>query len=391
MFNSWRFVLIDIRKMTVLIADDMENMFNSIKSIMKVNGYGSRYVYAPDGEEALRVLQEGYIDFAIIDNNMPKLTGLELLGIIRDDRQLRNLPVVMITAHAEKEFVSHAAESEIDAYILKPLTVQLIKQKIPAVIEKANKPSPMMAHLKQASDYEDVGEIDAAIEEVKLAIEANLKSSRPVRELGRYYMIKEDMEAAEKHLLKAAQMNRLDVVAFHLLGDLYIEKNDMDNALKYLVKAMDISPRNLDRGLNLGKILIRKKMVQKAAPVFTKVFQIAPNPTQLREEIGLLSIEEGAVAYGEKLLSPIIERSPNKVSLLIKLGFAIEKTGDQEKALEYLTQAEQLDPKNFDIKLRIAKIYIARGMIIRAEKPLKDILKVDPEHSEARQLMKQCI
>ncbi len=383
--------MIDIKKMTVLIADDMENMFNSIKSIMKVNGYGSKYIYAPDGEEALKVLKEGFIDFAIIDNNMPKITGLELLSIIRDDRQLRHLPVVMITAHAEKEFVTNAAESEIDAYILKPLTVQLIKQQIPAVIEKANNPSPMMAHLKEASKYEDLGEIDSAIAEVKLAIEANPKSSRPVRELGRYHMLKEDMEEAEKHLLKAAQMNRLDVVAFHQLGDLYIKKNDMDNALKYLVKAMDISPRNLDRGLNLGKILIKKKMVQKAVPVFIKVFQIAPNPTQLREEIALLCIEEGAIAYGEKLLSPIIEQSPKKAVLLKKLGFAIAKTGDNEKALEYLSQAEQLEPENFEIKLHIARIYIAKGMILRAEKPLKEILKVDPEHSEARELMKQCI
>ncbi len=45
--------MIDLREMTVLIADDMENMYNSIRSIMRLLKFGRRFLYAKDGEEAL--------------------------------------------------------------------------------------------------------------------------------------------------------------------------------------------------------------------------------------------------------------------------------------------------------------------------------------------------
>ncbi|MEI6127449.1 MAG: response regulator, partial [Pseudomonadota bacterium] len=136
--------MIDIREMSVLIADDMENMYNAIRSIMRILGFGRKFTYVNNGEAALKTLQEGMFDLAMLDNNMPGIPGLELLVIIRNDNKLRDLPVIMITGHADKEFITNAAESDIDAYILKPITVNLLKEKLPPVIEKANNPSPMI-------------------------------------------------------------------------------------------------------------------------------------------------------------------------------------------------------------------------------------------------------
>ena len=106
----------------VLIVDDVENMFHSVRSILKLLGFGKQYLYAENGEAALKTLRERMVDLALVDNNMPVMTGEELLEIMRQDDDLKNIPVFMITGNAKKEFVANAAESEIDAYILKPIT-----------------------------------------------------------------------------------------------------------------------------------------------------------------------------------------------------------------------------------------------------------------------------
>ncbi len=383
--------MINIKEMTVLIADDMENMYNSIRSIMKLHGYGKKFLYASNGEEALKILRAGGVDLTILDKNMPVMTGLEVLKRIRQDEDLRDMPVIMITAHAEKEFITTAAESEIDAYILKPITVKLIEEKIPPVIEKANNPSPMSFHLKRARKYAEEGDLDTAIKEADLAIKANPKSSRPLREAGNYLLQKGNLEEAEKCLLKAAKMNPVDVVAFHSLGDLYLKKDNITNALKYFDKAVAISPRNIERGLNLGKILIQQGMSEKAISVFNKVFRLSHDPLELKEEIVDLCIAHGANKYAYKLLKDIINQMPNRADLLFKLGVICDELGNKDEAVTQFLNAERLDPANIHIKLQLAQIYIDQEMLLRAEKPLKDILKLDPQHIQAQKLLRECI
>ena len=246
--------MIDMQHMNVLIVDDMENMCKAIRSMLKVLNIGGQVIYAFNGLDAWKILERGeQIDLAIIDWNMPVMTGVELLGRIRDDRKLRDLPVVMVTAEANREIVAEAAESDIDAYILKPVTVKALEDRIKLVITKANCPPPMLLHLKNSRTLEEGGHIDKAIDEARLAMDANPSSSRPVRELGYLYLKKNDLEGAEKLFLKAVQMNSMDVFAFHYLGDIYLKKGDMDSAAKYYERAMVISPRHLRAGHESGQ------------------------------------------------------------------------------------------------------------------------------------------
>jgi CheY-like chemotaxis protein len=143
--------MIDMQNMNVLIADDMENMCKAIRGILKVLKISGQVFYAFNGLDAWKILERGeQIDLAIIDWNMPAMTGAELLAKIRDDRRFRDLPVVMVTAEANKEIVAEAAESDIDAYILKPLTVKTLEDRIMLVIDRANNPPPMNRHLKMS-------------------------------------------------------------------------------------------------------------------------------------------------------------------------------------------------------------------------------------------------
>lgn len=382
--------MIDLHNMTVLIVDDMINMCKSIHNMIRVLGYGKNVHYAENGKDALNILRKEPIDLILMDFNMPEMTGGEALGHIREDRDLRYIPVIMVTAEAFREHVAEAAESDADAYIIKPLTIKLLDDKISFVIKKANDPAPMVAHLRRAENFEDTGDLDSAIKEAELAHEAKPESSRPIREMGYYYYKKNDLEEAEKWFLKAAEMNYLDVFAFHYLGELYLKQDNIEKAQDYFEKAMDISPRHLDRGIRFGKVLIQRKMVDKAIDVFNKALGLSGSTLEMREEIADFCIENKMYKYAVELLEFILDQQPSRKDLLLKLGENLEALGDIHKALMYLVRAEDHDKQNMDIKIHLAKSYLAIEKPILAERALKKVLKSDPDHEVAKTLYKQC-
>ena len=386
--------MIDIQEMTVLIADDMPNMVTTLRSMLKVLSYGRRFIPAENGLEAWRLLKKKSdqpIDVAIIDYNMPELNGSALLTRIRSDRDLRDLPVVMITGNANMEFVAEAAESDIDAYILKPPTMKVLQDKVWGVVDNANNPSPMVCHLKKARDLEEEGNLDEAISKARLAMEANPESSKPVHELGYFWFQKGELAEAEKWLLKAAEMNSWDVSAFHNLGKLYLIRNQTEEAFTFFKKAMAINPRDVTRAVYFGTILLEKQMLEEAERIFDKALSIKKDDVQLKEQIADQCIEKGAKAYAANLLESMVKSDPNRKGLSLKLGVLLEEMGEHGKALDHLTNAEKEDSSNIDIKLRLARAYLGLGKAIRAEKPLKEILKANPKHEEARNLLRTCV
>lgn len=383
--------MIDLHNMSILIADDIETMCKSIRSMLKILRFGKEFHFAHNGCEACQILKRSSVDLAIIDWNMPLMNGNELLEHIRQDKALRDMPVIMITTEATSEIVAEAAESDIDAYLLKPITVKMLEDKIAYVVDKANNPSAMDSHLKTARMFEEFGDIDAAIEETKQAIRTEPLSSKPIRMLGYYYYKKNDLKNAEKHFLNAAKMNRLDVFAFHHLGEIYLKRNDIDNAARFLDKAMQISPRNVARGIHFGKVLVQKKNIRKAKHVFEKTISLADNPLTLREEIADFCLENEIYDYAASLMEFILKQVPERQDILLKLSMAYEQLNDFKKALKFLIEAEKRDPGNVEIKMRITKIYFSTGQKIRADAVLKKVLAIDPENTEAQELFRKNI
>lgn len=381
--------MIDPNTMAVLIADDMENMCITIRNIMKILKLGNSFFFAANGEEALEVLQKEKIDLAILDYNMPKMTGLELLEIIRNDSELQDMPVVMLTAHAEKDFITRAAELDINAYVLKPITVNLLKEKIPPVIEKVNYPPPMISYLRRARKMAEMGNFIDAIEQTRRAMETNPKSTRPLREAGEYLtMIGKDDEA-EKYLKKATEMNNIDVIAFSRLGDLYMKADELDKALACYKKAMAVSPLHYKHGLQVGKILIKKKMMEKAMPVFKNVIELSKDSSVIKEEIADICLENGAKEYAVEILKDLVEAHPDRGDLITRYNSLSSDVTKGNKTVTELLEKEKLEPDNIGIKLDIAKIYIDIGQRNLAERPLKAALKLDPEQSEAHALLEK--
>ncbi len=121
--------------MKFLIVDDFSTMRRIIRNLLKESGYANADE-AEDGAAALHKLKGGGFDFVISDINMPNMNGFELLNAIRADAELKNLPVLMVTAEAKKEDIVLAAQSGASGYIVKPFTKATLEEKLQKIVQK---------------------------------------------------------------------------------------------------------------------------------------------------------------------------------------------------------------------------------------------------------------
>ncbi len=122
------------RDIKILVVDDMSTMRRVIKSILNQLGY-SNIDEAENGKDALSKLSSSHYDFVLTDWNMPEMDGLELVKAIRQDPNLKDLPILMVTAEAKKENVLEALKAGVNNYIVKPFTAEILKEKIEKIFK----------------------------------------------------------------------------------------------------------------------------------------------------------------------------------------------------------------------------------------------------------------
>ncbi len=129
--------------MKFLVVDDFSTMRRIIKSVLNELGY-SNVTEADDGSTALPLLRDGDFDFLITDWNMPDMPGLDLLKAVRANEKLAKLPVLMLTAEAQRDQIVAAAKAGVSGYIIKPFTADVLKKKLTAILSAM--PNDAAAH-----------------------------------------------------------------------------------------------------------------------------------------------------------------------------------------------------------------------------------------------------
>jgi len=123
------------KNMKILIVDDFSTMRRIIKNLLRDLGFNDTSE-ADDGQTAWPMLQTGKFDFLVTDWNMPGMDGLTLLKTVRADDNLKDMPVLMVTAEAKREQIVTAAQAGVNGYIVKPFTAATLKEKIDKIFER---------------------------------------------------------------------------------------------------------------------------------------------------------------------------------------------------------------------------------------------------------------
>lgn len=117
-------------KDTILIAEDSPPNRKILAHLLEKLGFN--VIACEHGQEAWEKLQQApERPVAVIsDIMMPNMDGLALLKHIRGDEKFKDIPVVLVTAVSEKDYIVQAKDLNVNGYILKPVTFQRVTSKL---------------------------------------------------------------------------------------------------------------------------------------------------------------------------------------------------------------------------------------------------------------------
>jgi two-component system cell cycle response regulator DivK len=120
---------------TVLIVEDNELNMKLFHDLLDAHGYQT--LQTRNGVEALELAREHHPDLILMDIQLPEVSGLEVTKWLKEDDQLRSIPVVAVTAFAMKGDEERIREGGCEAYISKPISVMMFLDTVKQFIGEA--------------------------------------------------------------------------------------------------------------------------------------------------------------------------------------------------------------------------------------------------------------
>ena len=106
---------------TVLIVEDNELNMKLFHDLLEAHGYET--LQTRTGIEALELAREHRPDLILMDIQLPEVSGLEVTKWIKEDEELRSIPIIAVTAFAMKGDEERIRQGGCEAYISKPISV----------------------------------------------------------------------------------------------------------------------------------------------------------------------------------------------------------------------------------------------------------------------------
>lgn len=120
--------------LSILVVDDIRTVRRILTNALSELGY-TNITQAENGVEALEKLRQQTFQLVIVDWNMPKMSGIDLLKLMRADDTLTLVPFLMCTSRAHKDNVVEAMTLGASSYIIKPFNARMLGKTIDAIFK----------------------------------------------------------------------------------------------------------------------------------------------------------------------------------------------------------------------------------------------------------------
>jgi two-component system, cell cycle response regulator DivK len=128
-------------KKVLIVEDNVLNM-KLFNDVLEAQGYQT--LQTDDGVEALKIARDHRPDLILMDIQLPHVSGLEVIRWLKEDDELRSIPIIAITAFAMKGDEQKIRSSGCEAYIAKPISVGIFLRTVAEFLSDA----PVIASLE---------------------------------------------------------------------------------------------------------------------------------------------------------------------------------------------------------------------------------------------------
>ena len=195
--------------MKILIVEDEDMIREGISDYLSDCGYET--IEAGDGEEALEQFFNHKVDLILLDIQMPKLNGLEVLSEIRKSSQV---PVLMLTAFQDEEYKMSAFAALADGYLEKPFSLSLLKVRVDAIFKRYYDTGRIFTYRDTEVDFDSYS--------AKMAGQEVAVNAKELEILD--YLVKNEGRALTRSQIIDAVWKMTDEVPFDRVIDVYIKE-----------------------------------------------------------------------------------------------------------------------------------------------------------------------
>jgi two-component system, cell cycle response regulator DivK len=108
-------------KKRILIVEDNDLNLKLFRDLLTAHGYET--IETKEGLEAIRLTQEEHPDLILMDIQLPEVSGLDVTRRLKADENIRDIPIIAVTAFAMKDDEEKILAAGCEAYISKPISI----------------------------------------------------------------------------------------------------------------------------------------------------------------------------------------------------------------------------------------------------------------------------
>ena len=132
---------------TILVVDDDDMNLKMAEFILKKDMKDVEILLADSGMKAIDLLQRQKVDLVLLDFQMPMMNGLKTLEIIRKREDMKDTPVIFLTASSDRDTVVRAGMMGVSGYIKKPFMPKDLLERVNKVLLLKTLDDPLLADL----------------------------------------------------------------------------------------------------------------------------------------------------------------------------------------------------------------------------------------------------
>ena len=121
----------------ILIAEDEPDIRDLVAFTLRFAGY--EVVAANNGEEAVQMASREFPDLILMDVRMPRMTGYDACRAMKANPELKNIPVVFLSAKGQESEIQTGLDAGAEEYLLKPFAPDQLTERVRAILSRFGK------------------------------------------------------------------------------------------------------------------------------------------------------------------------------------------------------------------------------------------------------------
>ena len=366
-----------------LIIDNVQNTSIQMKQDLVKVGYRNS-VAVDDEVRALDLLRKEPFDFVFCRQNMPNMTGTEILEELKNDYNVPRRPFITYMEKTDKDDVMLAKEMGADNLIIMPYNIKDLAERITSTWAKfvdQNNPELLYEmgrrHFLQKQYKEAIDIFQSMIKEKLMIAQA----------LAGLVRVELAMNLKPQALEHAKSLNNAFpkmVLSHHWLGEAYAANGNNPEAVKAFLAAIQLSPKNAMRYQKVTEILTQLQQWETIVQILKQAEERKLTYNFVEEGLARALIKLGRKEEAIEYYMTLVKRNPKVANYCNNIAVCFMGLHNYNKAMQYLNRGLEVDPKNVSILFNLALSWIEKDKKEKAIEKLKEILTIDPSFEKAK-------